>query len=202
MKLSPVSEDKLSSFVDASSIAPWGKEFVGEVMGQGIMHGYPDKTFKPNNNITRAESVFTLDEALNSQSTDNGNTSTTGDSISTTTPSTGSTGGGGGSSSGGSTSGSSSSGSLILNNSSSSTITYNSGSINRTSFAGITTVQITGPVSFGSTSLIPSNVTVVIRKGASLTGPGTIAGTLNMVDDPTTSLNNVTVTGQTNIIAQ
>lgn len=42
-----------ASFKDTGT--HWAKGYIGAVLSAGIMKGYPDGTFKPNNNITRAE---------------------------------------------------------------------------------------------------------------------------------------------------
>jgi hypothetical protein len=51
-------------FADHQDIAPWAREAVEAVRAAGIMGGYPDGTFKPQNSITRAETVVTLQKAL------------------------------------------------------------------------------------------------------------------------------------------
>lgn len=64
--LNPESEDEsvIKSFNDYQSIDSWAKSSVNEVAIHGIMSGFPDKTFGPQKNITRAETVVTLDKAL------------------------------------------------------------------------------------------------------------------------------------------
>ena len=42
----------------------WSKGLIGAVANAGFMGGYPDGSFKPSNNITRAEAVVTLNNAL------------------------------------------------------------------------------------------------------------------------------------------
>lgn len=51
-------------FADHQDIAPWAREAVEAVRAAGIMGGYPDGTFRPTNSITRAETVVTLQKAL------------------------------------------------------------------------------------------------------------------------------------------
>ncbi|WP_046176596.1 S-layer homology domain-containing protein [Domibacillus indicus] len=52
------------TFKDSSSMPAWSKGFVGAVLAQNIMVGYPDGSFKPLQNITRAEAVVILNNAL------------------------------------------------------------------------------------------------------------------------------------------
>ncbi|WP_091546695.1 S-layer homology domain-containing protein [Alkaliphilus peptidifermentans] len=56
----PEDPSAINRFTDASAIAHWAKGYVGEVAAKGYMGGYPDGSFKPTNNITRAEAVMTL----------------------------------------------------------------------------------------------------------------------------------------------
>ena len=53
-----------TEFVDMDKIASWAKGYVGAVVKEGYMGGYPDRTFKGENNITRAEAVVTLNKAM------------------------------------------------------------------------------------------------------------------------------------------
>ncbi|MGF7184781.1 hypothetical protein GGQ84_000866 [Desulfitispora alkaliphila] len=53
-------------FIDAGDIAGWSKESVGAVAKAGFMTGYKDGTFRPLNDITRAEAVVTLNRVLES----------------------------------------------------------------------------------------------------------------------------------------
>ncbi|WP_027417974.1 S-layer homology domain-containing protein [Aneurinibacillus terranovensis] len=57
-------ENNAQNFIDSSAMASWSKGSIAVITGKGIMHGYPDKMFKPGNAISRAESVVTLDQAL------------------------------------------------------------------------------------------------------------------------------------------
>lgn len=52
--------DKLNKYKDAVDVSDWAKDSVEGVLEQGYMNGYSDNTFKPKNNITRAEAVVTL----------------------------------------------------------------------------------------------------------------------------------------------
>ncbi|WP_415803496.1 S-layer homology domain-containing protein [Marinicrinis lubricantis] len=57
-------EEAANSFSDASSIAAWSKGFVGAVADAKLMVGFTDGSFKPLHNITRAEAVVALNNAL------------------------------------------------------------------------------------------------------------------------------------------
>ncbi len=52
--------DKLNKYKDALDVSDWAKSSVEGALEQGYMNGYDDNTFKPKNNITRAEAVVTL----------------------------------------------------------------------------------------------------------------------------------------------
>lgn len=62
--LTPGDEKGLIFFDDYQTITPWAKPSVNGVLVKGIMNGFPDKTFRPMNNITRAETVVTLERSL------------------------------------------------------------------------------------------------------------------------------------------
>lgn len=62
--LAPEVESTVESFSDYHSIDQWAIPGINAVTAQAIMHGFPDKTFGAQNNITRAEAVVTLDRAL------------------------------------------------------------------------------------------------------------------------------------------
>jgi hypothetical protein len=51
-------------FYDSSQISSWAKEYVGAVAEYNIIKGYEDNTFKPQNNIKRAEALVLLDRVL------------------------------------------------------------------------------------------------------------------------------------------
>ncbi len=55
-----------AKFKDADLIPAWSRGAVGAVAAVGYMGGYPDGTFQPVNNITRAEAVVTLENVLSS----------------------------------------------------------------------------------------------------------------------------------------
>ncbi|NPV90806.1 MAG: hypothetical protein HPY50_08545 [Firmicutes bacterium] len=46
-------------FTDAGSIPDWARTFVAAAVSNGVVSGYPDNTFRPNNNIKRGE-VFSI----------------------------------------------------------------------------------------------------------------------------------------------
>ncbi|WP_161486054.1 5'-nucleotidase C-terminal domain-containing protein [Desulfotomaculum copahuensis] len=52
------------AFTDRAEISSWAKNSVITAVGQGIMHGYPDKTFKPKGKTTRAEAAAVIVNAL------------------------------------------------------------------------------------------------------------------------------------------
>lgn len=54
----------LADFTDADKISDWSKEAASAVLEKGIILGYPDKTFQPEDKITRAEAIVLLDRAL------------------------------------------------------------------------------------------------------------------------------------------
>jgi N-acetylmuramoyl-L-alanine amidase len=58
------STSNLSKFKDAQDISSWAKEYVDAVVAAGYITGYEDSTFKPKNNVTRAEAVVILSRAL------------------------------------------------------------------------------------------------------------------------------------------
>ena len=68
-----LNEDKgeidLDVFNDSGKIADWSLDAVKLSIEKGLMKGYPDSTFKPNADITRAEAVVTLDRAIKSEIT-------------------------------------------------------------------------------------------------------------------------------------
>ena len=52
------SKTKDTSFTDNDSISQWAKNYVAVVQETGLITGYPDGSFGPQKNITRAESVI------------------------------------------------------------------------------------------------------------------------------------------------
>lgn len=55
-----ISSDGITKFKDNSSISSWAVKYVDGLIDKGIIRGYSDNTFKPQNHITRAESVKTI----------------------------------------------------------------------------------------------------------------------------------------------
>ena len=51
-------------FSDSSQISSWAKEYVGAVAYRNLIKGYGDNTFRPLDNIKRAEAVVLLDRIL------------------------------------------------------------------------------------------------------------------------------------------
>jgi hypothetical protein len=58
-----ISTDEIA-FEDAASISSWAEEAVALMAEEGIITGYPDNTFKPQANATRAEAVTVIVRAL------------------------------------------------------------------------------------------------------------------------------------------
>lgn len=54
----------ISYFDDAGSISSWAKPGVSKVVGNNLMIGYPDLTFKPLGYVTRAEALVALDNVF------------------------------------------------------------------------------------------------------------------------------------------
>ena len=52
-------------FNDSEKISNWAKEYVDALSDNKIINGYEDNTFRPNDNITRAETVSILSRAEN-----------------------------------------------------------------------------------------------------------------------------------------
>ena len=52
-------EFEKSQFEDGYAIPGWAAEFIAGAVKEGIVKGYPDNTFKPDNEVTRGE-VFAL----------------------------------------------------------------------------------------------------------------------------------------------
>jgi hypothetical protein len=54
----------LKSFSDGAQLAEWSKPAVSALISKGIIKGFPDKTYRPKGNLTRAESVTILERSL------------------------------------------------------------------------------------------------------------------------------------------
>ena len=59
-KISDNNNDKMKKFSDYKDISVWAVSGVEGVLENGYMNGYPDNTFKPKSNMTRAEALVTL----------------------------------------------------------------------------------------------------------------------------------------------
>ena len=59
-KLKDANYDKLNTYKDKLNVSSWAKDSVEGIIENGYMKGYTDNTFKPKDNITRAEAVVTL----------------------------------------------------------------------------------------------------------------------------------------------
>lgn len=57
--------DGYIDFNDSEEISNWAKEYVDALSDNKIINGYEDNTFRPNQNITRAETVSILSRAEN-----------------------------------------------------------------------------------------------------------------------------------------
>ncbi len=55
---------QLTQFTDGTSISQWSRGSVGAAVDKGYMKGYEDGTFRPKNNISRAEAATMLSNAL------------------------------------------------------------------------------------------------------------------------------------------
>jgi hypothetical protein len=51
-------------FTDSIQISSWAREYVGAAAYHNLIKGYEDNTFRPQNNIKRAEAVVLLDRIL------------------------------------------------------------------------------------------------------------------------------------------
>lgn len=52
------------SFADSGKVSPWAKETVAAAYESQLISGYPDKTFRPGNQASRAEAVAIITRAL------------------------------------------------------------------------------------------------------------------------------------------
>lgn len=56
--------DKNVEFIDENDISDYAKEAVTRLCAEGIFSGYPDKTFKPKNEVTRAEAAVVIQRVI------------------------------------------------------------------------------------------------------------------------------------------
>ncbi len=59
-----VNEFDASSFTDGASIGSWAKDGIDALASIGVISGYDDGSFRPNDNVTRAEVVTMLDKLI------------------------------------------------------------------------------------------------------------------------------------------
>ena len=52
------------NFSDEQHIAEWARDAVNKATGHKIMSGYPDNSFRPGANATRAEAVTVIAQAF------------------------------------------------------------------------------------------------------------------------------------------
>lgn len=60
----PIDAQPVSPFKDDELIGAWAKPYVASAAASGIVVGYPDETFRPNDLLTRAEMVVIVARAL------------------------------------------------------------------------------------------------------------------------------------------
>ncbi len=60
----PADDDDPAVFRDAADIPPWAQGAVAAAHANGVVSGYPDGTFRPHSDITRAEAAAMLTAAL------------------------------------------------------------------------------------------------------------------------------------------
>lgn len=63
-------EEQSLVFIDRNNIGEWAVSAVGHTVEYGIINGYPDGSFRPQANITRAELAVMLAKALGKANTD------------------------------------------------------------------------------------------------------------------------------------
>ena len=57
--------NKKTGFIDDQDISNWARGFVAAVAEDGLINGYPDKSFQPRGSTTRAEACTILANFLN-----------------------------------------------------------------------------------------------------------------------------------------
>ena len=64
-KIVDTHNDKINGYNDGNQVSSWAIKEVEAILEAGYMNGYSDtNTFKPKNNITRAEAVVTLGRVI------------------------------------------------------------------------------------------------------------------------------------------
>ena len=64
-KTANLSSGEGKTFADNNQIADWAKAAVAATSSKNIISGYPDNTFRPKANATRAEAVTVIVKILN-----------------------------------------------------------------------------------------------------------------------------------------
>lgn len=64
VKAAKLVESQGKTFVDTDKVSDWAKNAVVTASGKNIMSGYPDNTFRPKNNATRAEAATVIIKSL------------------------------------------------------------------------------------------------------------------------------------------
>lgn len=59
--------NRLSEFDDYNRVSNWSKSYINAVLEAKYFNGYPDNTFKPLNNVKRAEAVVILNNIIESE---------------------------------------------------------------------------------------------------------------------------------------
>ncbi|MBE7013376.1 MAG: hypothetical protein E7416_04840 [Ruminococcaceae bacterium] len=54
-------------FADSDSVSPWATSSVAYLAGRGILLGYPDGNYKPQQEITREEAIAIIDRVINNK---------------------------------------------------------------------------------------------------------------------------------------
>jgi len=57
-------EEKIEKSKFGDTKGHWAQQFIEQLSDLGYINGYPDGTFKPNNNIKRSESVALINRAM------------------------------------------------------------------------------------------------------------------------------------------
>jgi hypothetical protein len=64
VKAAKLVESQGKTFVDTDTVSDWAKNAVVTASGKNIISGYPDNTFRPKNNATRAEAATVIIKSL------------------------------------------------------------------------------------------------------------------------------------------
>lgn len=55
------------AFTDASSISPWARGYIALAHALGVVEGYPDRTFRPKQSVTRVEALAMIVRTMNNE---------------------------------------------------------------------------------------------------------------------------------------